>query len=268
MAAPAFGPLSALFRDTERPCAVEAEVAWYAQRIGTEALALDAMCGWGRLLAPLTVRGCKVHGVDASAAMLARCDANTANALADPTVRPRPAADAGPASAGTIAATTFRQDIVDLNLPFRYGVAFIADGAFQLLTDPTLAAAALARLRAHLVAPGVLYVACRVPPVSVQRLGAPLVEVRTVNVRDGTRITLRSESTWTEDAHMANAAHRYSHRRGAQPLAEEHERIAATWYSRDEGVALVQAAGFTTVAVETGPECADEGDAFVVVARG
>ena len=256
MAAPAFGPLSALFRDTDRPCATQAEVAWYAQHLATGALALDAMCGWGRLLAPLAARGCKVHGVDASAAMLARCDTNAATAVT------HAAADAA------TPATTFRQDIVDLNLPFRYAHAFIADGAFQLLTDPSLAAAALARIRAHLVAPGVLYVACRVPPVSVQRLGAPLVEVRTVQVADGTRITLRSESTWTEDAHMANAAHRYSHRRGAQPLGEEHERIASTWYSPEEGVALVQAAGFADVAVEPGPESTDEGESFVLVARG
>jgi ubiquinone/menaquinone biosynthesis C-methylase UbiE len=243
----AFGPLSALFRDTDRPRAPDAETAWYAERIGTTSLALDAMCGWGRLLVPLAQVGCKVHGVDASAAMLARCDARIA--------------DAG------LAATTVRQDIVHLNVPFRYGSAFIADAAFQWLTDPSAAAAALERVRAHLVGPGRLFIACHVPPTSLQRAGAPLVDVRTLKLPDGTQIALRSEAIWTQDAQMMNAALRYTHRRGAQPLAEEHERLAATWYGQEDCAALVRAAGFRDVTIEPGPGCDREGESFVVAAR-
>ncbi len=243
----AFGALSALFREADRPVATAPEVAWFCERIPPEGLALDVMCGWGRVLVPLAAQGRKVHGVDASAAMLARCDARLA-------------------AAGT-AAPTFRQDVVELNLPFRYGHAFIADGAFQLLTDPNAAAVALERVRAHLVAPGLLFVDCRIPPAAVQRLGAPLVEVRTVRLADGTQIALRAETTWTADAQIARAANRYAHRRGAQRLAEEREKISSTWYAPDQCTALLLAAGFTEVTPGPGADPAGEGEAFSLVAR-
>ena len=244
---PAFGPLSALFREADHPRADDVEVAWYAAHIPADALALDVMCGWGRVLVPLAERGCNVHGVDASAAMLARCDARAATANA--------------------RAPTFRQEVSQLNLPLRYGHAFIADGAFGLLTDPMVAAAALERIRAHLVDPGALYIDCRIPPAAVQRLGAPLVEVRTVKLDDGTQIALRSESMWTAEAQMAHAANRYAHRRGAARLAEEHERIASTWYEPEAIVELVRAAGFRDVSTAAAAVTPVEGDAFVVIAQ-
>jgi Methyltransferase domain len=243
----AFGALSALFREADRPAAIGPEIAWFCERIPPEGLALDVMCGWGRVLVPLAGQGRKVHGVDASAAMLARCDARLA-------------------TTGT-ATPTFRQDVAQLNLPFRYSHAFIADGAFQLLTDPNEAAAALERLRAHLVAPGLLFVDCRIPPAAVQRLGAPLVEVRTVRLADGTQIAVRSETTWTAEAQIARAANRYAHRRGAQRLAEEHETIASTWYAADECTALLLAAGFNEVTPGPGAGPAGEGEAYSLVAR-
>jgi Methyltransferase domain len=243
----AFGALSALFREADRPAAIGSEIAWFCERIPPEGLALDVMCGWGRVLVPLAGQGRKVHGVDGSAAMLARCDARLA-------------------ATGT-ATPTFRQDVAQLNLPFRYSHAFIADGAFQLLTDPNEAAAALERLRAHLVAPGLLFVDCRIPPAAVQRLGAPLVEVRTVRLADGTQIAVRSETTWTAEAQIARAANRYAHRRGAQRLAEEHETIASTWYAADECTALLLAAGFNEVTPGPGAGPAGEGEAYSLVAR-
>ena len=111
----AFGPLSAQFRDADRPVAPDAEVDWYASRIPPDALALDVMCGYGRLLAPLVARGRKVHGVDASTAMLARCGEKL--------------------TAAGASAPTFRQDVTRMNVPFRYGCAFVADAAFQLPAD-------------------------------------------------------------------------------------------------------------------------------------
>ncbi|MFO1315778.1 MAG: class I SAM-dependent methyltransferase [Burkholderiales bacterium] len=243
----AFGPLSALFRDADRPAGPGSEVDWYAERIPAEALALDVMCGYGRLLAPLVARGRKIHGVDASAAMLARCDEKLAAAGA--------------------SAPTFRQDVAQMNLPLRYGCAFVAGAAFQLLTEPAAAAAALERIRAHLVEPGLLFIDCRVPPPAVQRLGAPLVEVRTVKLADGAQIALRSETTWSADARLARAANRYVHRRGAQRLAEERERIAWTWYPADEGRDIVLAAGYRHVDVGPPAAAADEGDAYMLTAR-
>ena len=74
------------------------------------------MCGAGRLLIPLVARGYKVHGVDASPSMIARCEEKLA--------------------AQSLATTLFRQDVATLNVPFRYGAAFIAGSAFDAIVDP------------------------------------------------------------------------------------------------------------------------------------
>ena len=113
----AFGPLATLFHDAEQPDAPEAEVAWFAQRLPSDAgPSLDVMCGSGRLLVPLAARGHKMHGVDLSAAMLAQCEVRLA--------------------ARQLTAPLFRQDVTQMNLPFRYACAFAAGAAFQCFTDP------------------------------------------------------------------------------------------------------------------------------------
>jgi SAM-dependent methyltransferase len=243
----AFGPLSTLFRNADRPRAADAEIAWYMQHVPPGSLCLELMCGYGRLLAPLAATGGKFHGVDQSPAMLALCEEKLA--------------------AQGATAPTFRQDIVQMNLPFRYGCAFVAGGSFQLISDAAEVAAALERIRAHLVDPGVLFIECRIPAEGVQRLGAPLVEVRTVKLDDGTQIALRSETTWNAEARIVHAQNRYAHRRRAERLAEEHEKITMTWYPPDEIAEIVRAAGFREVT--TGPAAAneDEGEAFVLSAR-
>ena len=187
----ATGLLAASFFDSLHPRASDDEVAWYARHIGDPSmLALDAMCGAGRVLIPLLARGLKVHGVDASPPMIARCEEKLA--------------------AQSLATTVLRQDVVSLNVPFRYGAAFIAGSAFDAIVDPADASAALARIRAHLVGPATLVVACHVPSMSLQRLAAPLIEVRTVKLDDGSQIAQRSETTWTEGARSMRAQRRYS----------------------------------------------------------
>jgi SAM-dependent methyltransferase len=243
----AFGPLSTLFRDADRPVASPPEIAWYAQHLPAGALCLDLMCGHGRLLMPLVDAGRKVHGVDLSAAMLARCEDKL--------------------GAAGLTVPTFRQDVVQMNLPFRYGCAFAAAGAFQLITDHAATAATLERVRAHLVDPGILYLDCRIPAAASQRLGAPLVEVRTIKLADASQIALRSETTWWADARLTRAENRYAHRRGAQRLAEEHETVTTTWYAPDEITELVRAAGFRDVATGPAPAAPEEGEAFILTAR-
>jgi SAM-dependent methyltransferase len=245
---PAAGPLCALFTDAAHPRAPDAEVAWCAARLPTgSGPVLDVLCGVGRVLVPLVAAGRNVHGVDPSAAMLDRCNAKLA--------------------AANLAAPTFRQDIVQMNLPFRYGGAFVAGGALQAITDPAEVGQALERIRAHLVAPGVLALDCRVPPTASQRLAAPLVEVRTVKLEDGSQIALRSESTWTPEARLARAHNRYAHRRGAVRLAEEYETVRTTWYAPTDIVEIVRAAGYRDVRVEASKSAADEAEAFAVLGQ-
>ena len=220
----------------------------YVQRLpADDGISLELMCGSGRLLIPLVARGAKLHGVDHSASMLASCEARL--------------------KAANLAAPLFRQDVTQMNLPFRYVAAFAAAGSFQLITDPAAVAAALHRIRAHLVAPGVLLLDLFVPAESAQRLGAPLVEVRTVKLADGTQIALRSETTMWADARLARTESRYAHRRGAQRLAEEHDTLTLTWYPPDEIKALVVDAGFHAVEIETTAPGADGETRFRLHAR-
>jgi ubiquinone/menaquinone biosynthesis C-methylase UbiE len=205
------------------------------------------MCGSGRLLVPLATRGHKMQGVDLSAAMLAQCEARLA--------------------ARQVTAPLFRQDITQMNLPFRYGCALIAGAAFQLVTDPGAALGALGRLRAHLVAPGILLIDAEVPAAAVQRLGAPLVEVRTVKLADGSQITLRSETTWWADARLVRAEQRFAHRLGAERLAEEHETVTRVWYPPEDLASLVREAGFEDVRIGTSPRTADDAETFAIEAR-
>lgn len=248
----AFGPLAARFRDAQGVAGND-ELDGYAQALPAGALLLDCMCGTGRVLRPWLARGAKIHGVDASAAMLERCEAQLA--------------------ARAQETSLFRQDVAELNLPFRYAGAFIAGGALQYLTDPRDVAAALARLRAHLVDPGVVVIDFEVPPLSQQKLAAPLVEVRTSAQEDGTRITLRSQTVWTPEARLATAEERYSQRRETELVAEEHALVRSTWYEPEEARALTEAAGFSRVEIGASPRVAAGADPapetlrFAVIAR-
>jgi len=142
--------LAALFYDAERPPVRDGELDWYAQRLPREhGNVLELMCGSGRLLVPLLRAGYAIHGIDSSAALIEACGARVA--------------------AGGLRATLVRQEMHALNLPFRYTAAFVAAGAFQRLTDPAEARNTLARVRAHLVPPGILLLDLFVPPASSQR---------------------------------------------------------------------------------------------------
>jgi len=241
----AYGPLSARFYDADKPHAPAAELAFYVAALPRAAGGvLEPMCGSGRLLVPLIDAGFGVDGADASAAMLARCEARLAQS-------PHP-------------ARLFRQDVAELNVPFRYAAAFIAAGSFQLITDPLRARQALMQIRAHLVPPGVLVLDLFVPPEGEQRIAAPLIEVRSVTLDDGTRIALRSEMTMYPDARLARTGSRYVHRRGNDLLAEETESLALTWYTPEDIVALARAAGFATVDVGPSARPGGPGEAFSV----
>ena len=244
----AHGPLGALFYDADRPPVDDAELAWYAQRLPRDrGNVLELMCGSGRLLVPLLRAGYTMHGVDPSAAMLDSCRARVEAAHLD--------------------ATLVRQDVAEINLPFRYTAAFVPDGAFQRLTDPVAARSALARLRAHLLPPGVLLLDLYVPSEGAQRLGAALVEVRSAHLSDGTRIALRSETTTYSEERLAHTRSRYVHRRGTARLAEETEATAITWYPREEALELVRDAGFAHVDIEPAPRTRTDADSYAVVAR-
>ena len=172
----AYRELCQRFYDADKGFAGADEVSWYASRLPRDAgPVLEAMCGSGRLLVPLLREGFHVHGADDSAAMLASCEARLEQE--------------------TFSTPLFRQDVATLNLPFRYGAAFVAAGSLQLLVDPARMRRALESLRAHLIPHGLLLLDLGVPDLARHPPGAPLAEVRAVTLDDGSRITLRTETT-------------------------------------------------------------------------
>jgi len=240
------GALHAHFANAENPRASDAEIAWYRAHLRPAGTSLELMCGNGRLLVPLIEGGMSVHGVDASAPMLAECQARLSTTAA--------------------RATLLRQDIGELNVPFRYGAAFIACGSFQSLAVDR-ANAALLRIRAHLVEPGLLLLDMYVPSESAQRIAAPLVEVRSATLADGSRIALRSETTMYPDSRLARIESRYVHRRGHDLIAEENENAAVTWYTPDDITALLLDAGFRDVTIGESPQPYAGDQTFSVAAR-
>jgi len=226
----AYGRLCTLFYDADTPRASSAEVDWYAERLPRgSGPVLEAMAGSGRLLLPLLERRINVHGVDLSPAMIASCEARLA--------------------AAGLATSIFRQDVVALNLPFRYAAAIIAAGSFQLLTDPVAAQKALARIRAHLVAPGLLLMDLCIPAEALHPPGAPEVQVQTVTLPDATKLARRAEVAVDAEGKRIDIRSRFEQRERAKIIAREDETLAVTWYTEDEIVALVREAGYRAVAL-------------------
>ena len=224
----AYGRLCTLFYDADKPRASDAESAWYAQRLPRDAgPSLEVMSGSGRLLLPLLQLGLNVHGADASPSMQASCEARL--------------------KAAGLTTPLFRQDVVTLNLPFRYAAAFVAAGSFQLLVDPAAAQKALERIRAHLVAPGVLLMDLYVPAEAAHPPGAPVVHVQTVAPPGATNIARRSEIFVDVEGRRIEIRSRYEQRERATIIAREDDVLALTWYAEDEIVALLRDAGYRDV---------------------
>lgn len=243
-----YGKLSTEFYDADQPRASAAELAWYDARLPRDAgPVLDAMCGSGRLLVPLVQRGFHVHGADISAAMLASCEARLA--------------------AAGLMTTLFRQDLAELNVPFRYGAAFLGAGAFQVLADPLSAKAGLERIHAHLVPPAVLLLDLSIPDAALHPPAAPLVEVRAVKLTGGDRITLHSVTLVDTYARQLDIALRYEKRERSRRITREDGTLVLTWYDEAQIQALLEEAGFAGVSIEPAA-CAASGErAFGVRAR-
>ncbi len=211
------------------------EIAWVADAAGSSSLLLDVGCGIGRMLVPLAASGRAVHGVDGSASALALCAERLASCA------PPPA-----------KAELVRQSPPELNLPFRYSAAYASGARFQRIMDPTIALALLARVAAHLVAPGVLLLDLVVPSEAEHAPGGMLVEVRTASDGDASLIA-RSETLVDRDGRRIDRRIRYERRVGRSIVAREDVRESMTWYAEDEIVAMVREAGFASVEVVASP---------------
>ncbi|HEX3633792.1 MAG TPA: class I SAM-dependent methyltransferase [Casimicrobiaceae bacterium] len=250
--APACGPLRASFDEAIAPRADPVEVAWYEARLPRGAgVLLHPFAGHGRLLIPLSEAGFALHGVDPSAACLARCRARLDEAGR--------------------TAELFRQDVWSLNLPFRYAAAFLAPRTFQRLSDRRRALDALLRIRAHLVEPGLLLLPFDVPAQAAHPPGAAVVEWRMLRLADGSRIARRSETLIDVAARRSEVHSRFERRHDARVSAREDEVCEATWYTEEQAAELVADAGYRDIRRESLPSLPPEDGApaqrFALVAR-
>jgi len=242
--------LAARFRAIDEGTADDAEIAWWSTRFAPGGgTVLDVACGSGRLLVPLRCTGVSIQGVDADSDAIALCEARLAVAGLD--------------------ATLYRQSPSALNLPARYGAAIIGEGALRRLGSREDAAAAFARVRAHLVGDAVLVVATAVPAYAHARYGATLVELREAALDDGTRIRARFEIDPVPETGEARVRTRYALRRGSAPIAEASATTREAWFDADALVEAVTAAGWRETTIEAAPREPDDGATrFALVAHG
>lgn len=97
---------------------------------------LDVGCGTGRLLLDYLADGIDIDGVDNSPHMLDLCREKS--------------------DAQGLTLQLYQQQMEELELPRHYRTILVPSSSFQLLTEPVLAAQAMARLYAHLLPGGVL----------------------------------------------------------------------------------------------------------------
>ena len=191
--------------------------------------ALDVGCGTGRLLLPYLDEGLDIDGVDLSPEMLALCHAQ--------------------ADGRELHPKLYQQAMEALALPRRYRTIFVPSSSFQLLTDPTDAAAAMRRFFDHLVPGGMLAMPFMlIGPRGSE--GATAVEdwqlVRErVRPEDGGLVRHWSRSRYDLAAQLEHTEERYEVvRDGVLVASEQHARSPATrWYTQDQAAALYRQAG-------------------------
>jgi hypothetical protein len=110
------------------------------------------------------------------------------------------------------------------------------------------------------------------PAAAVHPPGAPIVQVQTIALPDGTTIARRSEVVVDVEGRRIDIRSRYEQRERATIAAREDESLAVTWYGEDEIVALVRDAGYEDVTVGEpargpGPDTADGERRFSLRAR-
>ena len=241
--------LRARFDDAARPAAARDEIDWY--------------------VAPSATRRGAVPRRDVRLGSPARAAAGARHG--DPgrrRIRRRARARRGASRGRGRTTTLYRQSLPALNLPTRYAAAILDGSAFARIADPVAARLALERLRMHLIGPGVLIVDARVPPYAGSRYGAPLVEMKSVALDDGSKIRMRSETSVDADARLARTDARYTHRHGARALAEAHARGAVTWYAGSELAELLVEAGWRDIAEVASPGAIDDGETgYALTAR-
>lgn len=207
-----------------------ADVPYYLKRLAAGGgRILEAGVGTGRLLVPLLRAGLWVEGIDNSPEMLSYCRRNC--------------------TAAGLTPTLYRGALETMDLPNRYNAIVITFGSFMLLSGPGEAAAALDRMKRHLVAGGRLFV-----DVDAPRIQSAWDESRewrrVVHCPDGSTIVLVDVRIgYDRTDRIERRVLSYEKRRDGQVVAREVQDFPLRLYDHDEVRALLTNAGFVNIDV-------------------
>jgi ubiquinone/menaquinone biosynthesis C-methylase UbiE len=195
--------------------------------------ALDVGCGTGRLILDYLAAGLDVDGVDNSPEMLALCRDKAAALGID------------------LDGRLFEQNMDRLDLPRRYATIFVPSLSFQLLLDPSAAAATMRRFYEHLAPDGVLVMSFRsklwdghrTPP---QMEWSPWVKLAEKQRDDGDTIRRFIRTMYDHDQQLEHEENRFEVLRDGEVIETEfHSRCPCVrWYSQSQALALFEVAGF------------------------
>jgi len=217
------------------------EIAYFRRFLAAGEPALDVACGTGRLLIPYLCEGLDVDGCDVSPDMLAHCRAA--------------------AEREGLSPSLYAQAMHELDLPRRYGTAFVC-GGFGLGSSREQDAEALRRLYEHLEPGGLLVLDNEVPyaygavwphwrkdaRAELPRPRRPPTERRVGS--DGAEYALQSRLLELDPlAQRASWEMRAFRWLDGELVAEEEHLLTLTLYFMHELVLLLERAGFVDVQV-------------------
>lgn len=221
----AYGRLCSQFYDIDKPHPPVSGYEFYltaARAAGGPVL--EPMCGSGRYLVPLLRAGVDIDGFDASPEMLAASRERGRALGLTPKVE-----------LGLLG---------DYQPPRVYTLAFVPAGSFCLLTDPAIAARALASLYAALVPGGRLL-------LEVERFSddgsldsGGHWTGRWVERSDGARIVISGLTSFDARKRVSFGMNRYDLVKDGVLLETEYEELDLRVYDEDEFLALLVDAGF------------------------
>lgn len=220
-----YGKLCTEFYDLTKPWASDAEIIFYKSLLDKHALSLEAMCGTGRLLLPLSKEGFNIQGVDNSKSMLDLCREK--------------------AKAKKIEISIFNGDISTMCLRDKYHAIFIALGSFQLLHPRKLACQALENLRKHLHPNGKLIIDTFIPWDAICQTESS--NIRTVNTKDDCILNHSSKEKSTNLEQYSESNGTYEKIKGNRIIQREEETLFIHWYYKYEFEMLLKLTGFQTI---------------------
>ena len=188
---------------------------------------LELACGSGRVLLPLAQAGYELTGVDSSAHMLA---------MARETLE----------EAGVMARCTLvQQDIVELNLGYKFRMAFIALGSFAHITTRKAQQRALSAVRAHLSTGATFVVDISNSDARyMEELGGQMLHQGSWQGEDDTYLTHFVSPASATQRHLLELTHFYDRHSQGGPVQRTVVTTSLYLFERSEMELLLEQADF------------------------